>query len=477
MTMSPSPPNPPVAVENPTINLNYPDGSAVVFGDYVIGKTPSVEFSIANTSNVTLTVSNIETPEGFSLSWNSGDILANTTQNVVLSFIPTEEKTYSGVINVESNAESGTSTLSCSGTGVNSIYPTDIQLDTQEEVDDFGDSGYTEVNGKLYIGNENNLSFQTSITDLTPLMNITKVKYLFLVRNASLQNLQGLNQLQEAEVIQIYQNDALEEVDALSSITVLSGNVAISDNPLLKNINGFSGLTSIQGGIFIRGNSFLENIDGFSNVELMGTVFIKDNPLIRTLNGLSNVTEVPNNITITNNQNLFNYCGIQSLIANAGLGGQFDRLVFNRYNPYRSEIEAGNCSFETPLGVYHGDLHLANIQSVDLFSERGYESIDGYLRLSGTPTFPIDDLSGFSSLKRVSGYLAIEGLPITNLNGLNNLISVGDYLRIANNDSLADFCGIVPLMQDIDEGLSGAYVVQGNVINPSQMELENGVCQ
>ena len=90
------------------------------FGNVQVGTTSTKTLTISNTGNSTLTVTSISYPTGFSGSW-SGTISAGGSNNVPVTFSPTQAITYSGNLTVNSNATSGTNTKSVSGTGVQSI--------------------------------------------------------------------------------------------------------------------------------------------------------------------------------------------------------------------------------------------------------------------------------------------------------------------------------------------------------------------
>ena len=90
------------------------------FGNVQVGTTSTKTLTISNTGNSTLTVTSISYPTGFSGSW-SGTISAGGSNNVPVTFSPTQAITYSGNLTVNSNATSGTNTRSVSGTGVQSI--------------------------------------------------------------------------------------------------------------------------------------------------------------------------------------------------------------------------------------------------------------------------------------------------------------------------------------------------------------------
>ena len=97
------------------ISLSTP---LLAFDETGIHKKSSLTFSIFNNSSTALRVNKISYPEGFTGSWSGGDILANDSQPVEVTFSPTEVKNYSGTIAVNSDAKSGSITLDVTGKGI-----------------------------------------------------------------------------------------------------------------------------------------------------------------------------------------------------------------------------------------------------------------------------------------------------------------------------------------------------------------------
>ncbi len=87
----------------------------------------------------------------------------------------------------------------------------------------------------------------------------------------------------------------------------------------------------------------------------------------------------------------------------------------------------------------------------------------------------LTSLSGLDSLKSLYSLSIYSNNSLTNLSGLDNLTSVRESLVIEYNASLNSFCGIYPLLRA--NGLTGAYIVNNNAINPPQLYIINeGPC-
>ncbi len=88
------------------------------FGDVLIeGPPPQRTVTITNTGNSIMTVSSISALLGFTLSWRSGTIPAQSSQEVIVTFSPQFVMHYSGTLRVFSDKTSGGDTLLISGTG------------------------------------------------------------------------------------------------------------------------------------------------------------------------------------------------------------------------------------------------------------------------------------------------------------------------------------------------------------------------
>jgi fructan beta-fructosidase len=79
--------------------------------------TASKTFTITNAGSTLLSVNSLELPAGFTSDWSGGAIAAAGHQDVKVTFAPTQEIVYSGLINVNTNT--GIYTIAVSGTGIN----------------------------------------------------------------------------------------------------------------------------------------------------------------------------------------------------------------------------------------------------------------------------------------------------------------------------------------------------------------------
>jgi formylglycine-generating enzyme required for sulfatase activity len=88
----------------------------LAFGNGTVNVPNRLDFTIANTGNMDLTVSGISYPAAFSGNWN-GTIAPGRSQSVTATFTPTAVQSYGGNLSVASNATGGSGLLSLIGTG------------------------------------------------------------------------------------------------------------------------------------------------------------------------------------------------------------------------------------------------------------------------------------------------------------------------------------------------------------------------
>lgn len=149
-----------------------------------------------------------------------------------------------------------------------------VSLSTQAQVNAFLTNypSCTTIEGNLAIGAGTSSPTGSDITDLSPLIKITKVKgTVFIQNNDLLENLDGLKI--EEIMGRLYiggdnsnnTNKKLQNINGLSSLKSVGLFLQILNNPVLTNVNGFSGLTAVGKDIEITGNNLLSNISGLQN--------------------------------------------------------------------------------------------------------------------------------------------------------------------------------------------------------------------
>ncbi|GGC05304.1 CBM96 family carbohydrate-binding protein [Dyadobacter sediminis] len=210
---------------------------------------------------------------------------------------------------------------------------------------------------------------------------------------------------------------------------IISGNVLISGIDI-TNLNGLSEITAIHGNLTIANNEFLANLIGLGSLaSVEGRLTISDNPSLRDVNGLESLRLLENGINVVSNQVLTNFSGLKS-ISNVG---PYLRIV---YNPSLTSIDAFSkiTTVTDFLSVGGNDM---------LESLSGLENITVAREVSISLNNRLRNLNGLRSLTKTTGYLYIGSNPmLTDLQGLNNLKSVSNYFEINSNNGLTSLNGL-----------------------------------
>ena len=302
------------------------------------------------------------------------------------------------------------------GSQVSTVYNGDVDLRTQDEVIEFGSNNYSEINGRLsiyYTGSGD------EITSLEPLSNLKKVNFTFRIQNVQLLDLEGLNSLENVGGDFIIQSAIkLLNINALTSFTIISGKLNISNNDSLLDIDGLNQIQSLQS-LTINENLNLLSIDGISNIDsIEEDIFISKNFKLTNIDALSNISTIKN-IVISFNFILKDLNGLSSLT--------------NVENSFKID---GNYS-QTPLNI-----GLINLMGLDNLTTIGGE------------------------------FNILDNEDLLSLDGLESLISVGGTIWIDDNTSLVDFCALLPSTINAQVSFNPGW----NGYNPTQQDLIDGNC-
>ena len=114
--------------------LLYPSIASIAFGKVLVGASSSQTLLLSNTGNSSVSISGVSLAgSSFSLSGFSGPVslAAGRSLSLVVSCAPTYVGSYTGSINVTSNATNSPATVSLGGTGVQpaiSVVPTSVSF-------------------------------------------------------------------------------------------------------------------------------------------------------------------------------------------------------------------------------------------------------------------------------------------------------------------------------------------------------------
>jgi len=229
-------------------------------------------------------------------------------------------------------------------------------------------------------------------------------------------------------------NGNITNLDGLSELTSIGGNLIISNNPGLTNISGLSNLTSVGEKFYFIKNYALINLDGLSNLDSIGgTFYLFDNRALTNINGLSDLTSIGNDCVIRENSALTNINGLSNLTS---IGGDF-------------RVKLNNA--------------LLNIDGLT-----GLTQMIGTLEIS--QNFSLANINGLLTLTSI-GVLSIRLNPsLGDIDGLSNLTYAGT-LAIISNYSLIRYCGLYKLFSS---GTFGTINIADNPNQPTQQEIIDG---
>lgn len=288
---------------------------------------------------------------------------------------------------------------------------------------------------------------------------------LAISRNGALENVNGLSEVSEIGTLDIGGNDQLSDINGLSGLTSVTGSIFLSNNDVLPTLHGFSNLSSVGGQIRIYGNDQITGINGFPLLSDVGDgVYIQSNPVLQSVSGFPMLATVGGALSIWSNSQLQNIDGLQRLsevgdrlaIENTNLSnldGLSNLAVFNgplqiELNPSLLNIDGLSRLTNIGPATIQGNGSLQNLDGL-----RALESVEGYLDINNNALANVD---GLQSLLGVGGDLIIYGNnPLPNLDGLLNLIRVEGHLGISNNPNLDECRGLIPLLDELDDGEIG----------------------
>src|SRR5690606_32284391 len=372
-----------------------------------------------------------------------------------------------------------------------------------------GLSNLTKFGGDITI--ENNLSLEnidglaSITTGNTPNLLPNVVKSISIRHNASLVNIDALSHITKIGYLYVIGNGSLENLNGLSNVTQAVGSVSIADNAVLNDISGLGNLdiNLIFGnqagfntglGVVILNNPALSvcnlptnlctylagpkrrnisgNLPGCADeqaaINACNSCDIPMNPIANAVtpyDATFSWTAVDNAsaynwIIVGDNQDpdtatlLFSGTVSQTTISVSSLAPntQYDFYVRTDCGSNDSNWSA-RVDFFTEIICPSGNVFLTTHAEVNAFPTTyiGCSTLSGNLIIGGIYAMSnISDLSPLSGITQVGGNLIIQNINtgLVNLNGLNALTQVGGNIDIYNNIGLTSLSGL--------EGLTAA---------------------
>ncbi len=260
----------------------------------------------------------------------------------------------------------------------------------------------TTLNGNL------NLLANEGLTDLDGFVNLKQIGgFLEIKGHRSMVSFTGLSNLTTIGTdIRIIGND-LSNLDGLTKLNEIKGNLELTNNFKLSDINVFANVFSIKE-LRIKNNN-LTDLSGFSGLKDAGAIIL-NNCDITNLNDLSNLTSLANRLVLYNNKNLENISGISNAIG-------------------KNIIQ---------------------------------------LEIGGNPN--LRSLTGLENLEIISSFVSIfNNQKLKNLDALSNMTKITKNLGIRHNSGLENACGIVQLLEN-ETAVGGLTIIETNGVNTSTVE-------
>ncbi len=247
-------------------------------------------------------------------------------------------------------------------TTTSTTYEGYITLDTQEDVNEFGLSGVTNVIGGISITTNNNPP--NNVVDLSPLNNIVTISdhlsiselgtfnfdYMdafnnltsvnrITFNNIALSLINGFNSLTSVNIGGdinlggIRFNESLATIRGFNNLTTINGSLEFYNNTK-RTLSGFASLTNIENSLSVSFCHNLRKIDAFNNLNQVDALIILNNDNLKTLDNFANISQVNNNILLSTLNSVDEFCFIQPLL----LSGNYDH--FGSYDTFGNPIES-----------------------------------------------------------------------------------------------------------------------------------------
>ncbi|TVQ08147.1 MAG: PKD domain-containing protein [Balneolaceae bacterium] len=265
--------------------------------------------------------------------------------------------------------------------------------------------------------------------------------------NANLIDIDGMSNLLKAGRIRISQNPLLAEISGFST-TVITEEINIWNNRALKSVSGFNAVTSLNGAVFIGNNDSLEVIDGFLHLESVNRMQLNQNRVMHTFSAFENLTTIQGDLSIRDLD------ALTEITALSGLQ-QVGRIFIDR------------------------NQNLVNINFLDNIT-----SVTGDITVSQNPS--LTDINSFNNLIVAGRNIEIDGSPLlTQWNGFRQLERIERDLRVTNTGishcELAEFAEVIKSREGIGRNeflFNNVNSLNQNVFVNTQTQLDalQGIC-
>ncbi|GLQ30451.1 InlB B-repeat-containing protein [Litoribrevibacter albus] len=291
--------------------------------------------------------------------------------------------------------------------------------------------GYTSVTGTLSIGSSSTPS--TGLTNVTGLECLNTLGTLNVAANPDLTNLDGLSGVTKITGnLSIYNNPSLTSISGLENLATVA-NITISNNASLPNLNGLEKVGQVSD-VDLYGLATLTDLSAIANLHVTSKMKLRSLTALETLPVFTNLAN-PLWLEIIGNTKLTSLAGFEQLT-------QASILNISQNDSLTNLTGLSGLTSATSFGLV-SNANLESLVGVEKLSVLTTLTVQGNLRLSS-----FDGLSGLNSI--FSGLTLIDNSSLSDLSALTNLTSLSGNVTVRGNDVLPNFTGL----DNVSTGLS-----------------------
>jgi len=256
--------------------------------------------------------------------------------------------------------------------------PEGISLVRQSQIDSFNIvyPDCTEIMGDLTLKSDN----PSDIVNVEALTNLTTINgNLEINDNAVLETLTGLENISRINGnLVVFNNAQLRNILGLNSIKIVGGSLSITNNGKLTTLDGLDNLLTIGGNLSIRNNDFLIRITSLENlIAINGDLTVWGNSILRTINGLNNIDHSTiNSLELRENSELAE-CATNSICNYLENGGS-NAIGNNAYGCSVFETVLSACSVMSHISLHDIGINIAPNPANQLINIMGLNSKSNY---------------------------------------------------------------------------------------------------
>ena len=160
----------------------------------------------------------------------------------------------------------------------------------------------------LWINDNDQIEF------INGLNNLDSANIIWIVDNENLKEISGFENLVDAGRFDIRENSNLASIPEFNKLRFVGNYIGIEKNPKLNLVSGFSSLDTINGnGLAIYDNDVLELITGFEKLKTTSDIEIYDNAMLISVSGFDLLDEMRSELRFENNASLISVPTFNSL--------------------------------------------------------------------------------------------------------------------------------------------------------------------